>query len=133
MKTREKKSVRNGLDKRLGVAAAQPHVAELFALEAGERHDDAVEKRLAAHDAHIRVGLRLLNEMLPRPKTDLKPDFARRRGKSPPRRQRFRTDRKERKRFGEQAFLTGAKRLAAAASVEPAKRRRTVRPAVRHH
>ena len=86
-----KEAVRGGLDQRLGVAAAQPHVGELFALEAGERRDDAVEKRLAADDADIRVGLRLLNQMLPRAEADLEPDFARRRGESPPRRQRFRT------------------------------------------
>src|SRR5271167_238544 len=71
--------------------------------------------------------------MLPRPETDLKPDLPRRRGKSRACGQRFRRDRKERQRFGEQALLAGAKRLAPTASVEPANRRRTVRSAVRHH
>ena len=121
-----KECVRSRLDNGLSVAAPQAHVGELLALDPGKRRDDAVEKRLAADNPNIGIGLRLLNEMLACAEPDLQPHFARRRGERTPRRQRLRRNRKQRQRFGEQTLLARAKRLAAAASIEPASRRRPV-------
>src|SRR5271155_222305 len=127
-----KESVWRGLDKPLGVAAPQADVGELLALEAGKRRRDAVKKRLATHDPHIRISLRLLNQMFPGAEADLKPNFAQR-GEGPPCGQRLRRDRKQGQRFVEQAFLAGAKSLAPAASVEPATGRRTIASTVHRH
>ncbi len=107
-----KECVRGRLDKGLSVAAPQAHVGELLALDPGKRRDDAVEKRLAADDPNIGVGLGLLNEMLACAEPDLQPHFTRRRGESMPCGQRLRRNRKQRQRFGEQTLLARAKRLA---------------------
>ena len=90
-------------------------------LSAGERRDDAVEKRLAADDADIGIGFRLLNEMFAGAEPDFEPDLARRRSaKARAPRPALRRDREQRQRFGEQTLLARAKRLAAAASIEGA-------------
>ena len=63
-----KKSVRRGLDHRLGVAAPQPDVDEILALDPRQRRDDAVEKRLAADEADVRTGPRRSIRCSPEPK-----------------------------------------------------------------
>jgi hypothetical protein len=79
-----KEGVWSRLDGGLGVAVPQAYVGEAFALESGEHRDNAIAKWLTADDANIRIGLRLLDEMLAGPESDLKPDFAGRRWKHMP-------------------------------------------------
>ena len=106
MKTREKNASGAASTSAWASPRREPDIGELLPLEAGQRHGDAVEKRLAADEADIGVGLRLLDEMLAGAEADLQPDVrSARRRKALPERERFRVDLKPRQRFGEQTLL----------------------------
>ena len=72
-----KEGVRRRFDETLRVAATQPDVDELLALNSRKRGDDAVEKRLAADEADVGVLLRPFDQVLAGAEADLEPDLAR--------------------------------------------------------
>lgn len=92
-------------------------------LDAGERLGETVDKRLAAYEADVWMGLGLGEQMLAAAEADLQPDFAwafreQRAGVGDWRR----SDLQPRQTLGDQRGMMGAERLAAAAPIEGAPR-----------
>ena len=112
-----KEGVRRGLDDRLGVAAPQPDVDKILALDPRQGGDNAIEERLAADQADLRTGSGAFDQMLARTKADLEPDLARVEGKERRGRERLRRKFDLRQDFREQALLSRPQGLAAAAPV----------------